>query len=177
MPFAGEQDMVIDEQTRMSRLHHRFRAALERYFARRIGSRPDVDDLVQEVFERLMRRGAVDNGEQVDGYVFTTASSVLTDRHRRAQARREHLHQPFCPDAHAEADFSPEHVLSHRERLQRVAAILSELPERTRAVFVLRRLEGMRYGDIADRLGISISATEKHMQRAMVHIAGRMDEA
>lgn len=173
---TSENGDMLEAQARMSRLHARFRIALERYFSRRIGPRPDVEDLVQEVFERLMRRGAVENEDQVDGYVFTTASNVLTDRHRRSKARQEHLHQPFCPDTHSGADFSPEHVLANREQLARVSALLFELPERTRAIFVLRRLEGMRYLDIASRLGISVSATEKHMQRAMMHIARRMDE-
>jgi len=42
--------------------------------------------------------------------------------------------------------------------LARATAVLLELPERTRVIFVLRRLEGMRYLDIAARLGISVSA-------------------
>lgn len=177
MHRVSEIGELEEEQTRMSRLHRRFRLALERYFSRRIGSQPDVDDLVQEVFERLIRRGAVENDERVDGYVFTTANSVLTDRHRRARARQEHLHQPFCSQTHVQMDFSPEHVLASREQLALLSSILSELPERTRAVFVLRRLEDMPYLDIANHLGISVSATEKHMQRAMAHIVRRMDEA
>jgi RNA polymerase sigma-70 factor (ECF subfamily) len=42
-------------------------------------------------------------------------------------------------------------------------------------IFVLRRLEGMRLNDIAKRLGISVSAVEKHMQRAIIHIMRRID--
>jgi RNA polymerase sigma-70 factor (ECF subfamily) len=67
-------------------------------------------------------------------------------------------------------DFSPEHVLLGRERLARATAVLLELPERTRVIFVLRRLEGMKYLDIAARLGISVSAVEKHMERAVARL-------
>jgi DNA-directed RNA polymerase specialized sigma24 family protein len=42
-------------------------------------------------------------------------------------------------------------------------------------VFVLRRIEAMRLGDIAARLGISVSAVEKHMQRAVTHLMRRID--
>ncbi len=38
-------------------------------------------------------------------------------------------------------------------------------------IFVLRRLEGMKYLDIAARLGISVSAVEKHMERAVARLA------
>ena len=62
-----------------------------------------------------------------------------------------------------------------RQQLARATAVLLELPERTRVIFVLRRLEGMRLNDIAKRLGISVSAVEKHMQRAITHIMRRID--
>lgn len=176
MDYSDEKRGLLLEQMRMARLHTRFGAALRRFFSRRVEGRPDVDDLVQDVFERLMRRGAVPQEEQIDGYVFTTANNVLTDSRRRGKVRCEALHHPFRPDEHGEADFSPEHVLANRQQLARVAAILDELPERTQAIFILRRIEGMRYGDIARYLGISISTTEKHMQRAMLHITSRMGD-
>ncbi|MES2056554.1 MAG: RNA polymerase sigma factor [Pseudomonadota bacterium] len=171
----GKRD-VLHEQTRMLRLHGRFRVALQRYFSRRVGSRPDVDDLVQDVFERLMRRGPVRNDEEVDAYVFTTANNVLIDSHRRKQARCERQHQQFLPDVHGDADFSSEDVTASKEQLARVSTILHELPERTRTIFILRRLENMRYGEIARHLGISLSTTEKHMQRAMLHVSSRMND-
>jgi RNA polymerase sigma factor (sigma-70 family) len=51
--------------------------------------------------------------------------------------------------------------------------VLLELPERTRQIFVLRRLEGLSYFEIGRRLGVSVSAVEKHMQRAVRHLAAR----
>lgn len=165
-----------DENARIARLHDRFRSSLRRYFSRRVSKPSDVEDMVQDVFERLLRRGEIENGDDVDGYVFKTASNVLVDRSRRGRARHEALHQPFDPDLHSDVDFSPEHVLANREQLLRATAILLELPDRTRAIFVLRRIEAMRYLDIAARLDISVSAVEKHMQRATLHIARRMDE-
>jgi RNA polymerase sigma-70 factor (ECF subfamily) len=63
-----------------------------------------------------------------------------------------------------------------KERLVRATAVLLELPERTRVIFVLRRLEGMRFNDIAARLGISVSAVEKHMQRAITHLMRRIEQ-
>lgn len=174
--YSDEKRDLLLDQARMLRLHGRFRVALQRYFSRRVGSRPDVDDLVQDVFERLMRRGPVRNDDEVDAYVFTTANNVLIDNHRRKQARCEQQHQQFMPDVHGDADFSSEDVMASKEQLARVSAILHELPERTRTIFILRRLENMRYSEIARHLGISLSTTEKHMQRAMLHISSRMND-
>jgi len=163
-------------QTSLEALNARFRPSLESYFARRVRDRGEVDDLIQEVFLRLIKRGGVEDIEKVGGYVFETASSVLTDRLRRRRSRFEELHHEFDAHAHGDVDFSPERVLLGREALARATAVLLELPERTRVIFVLRRLEGMRYLDIAARLGISVSAVEKHMVRAMAHLVQRLDD-
>lgn len=157
-------------------LDARFRMSLDRYFSRRVRDRGEVEDLIQEVFLRLAKRGRLDDVDKVGGYVFETASSVLMDRLRRRRSRFESDHEAFDGEKHGDVDFSPERVLLGREALVRATAVLLELPERTRVVFVLRRLEGMRYLDIAARLGISVSAVEKHMTRAMAHLVKRLGE-
>ena len=132
--------------------------------------------MVQQVFERLLKRGNVGGLEKLGGYVFQTASRVLTDRLRHRRSHHADAHDPFDEHSHGDVDFSPEHVLLERERLARATAALLELPERTRVIFVLRRLEGMKYLDIAARLNISVSAVEKHMERAVAHLAQSLDE-
>jgi len=48
------------------------------------------------------------------------------------------------------------------------------LPERTRDIFILFRVEKMRQAEIAKRLGVSVSAVEKHVIRAAAHLARRL---
>ncbi|MDI1296884.1 MAG: sigma-70 family RNA polymerase sigma factor, partial [bacterium] len=74
-----------------------------------------------------------------------------------------------------ESDIGPDRILAGREALKTALAALERLPERTRTIFVLRRLEGMRYLEIARRLGLSVSAVEKHMVRAVAHLAATGD--
>jgi len=47
---------------------------------------------------------------------------------------------------------------------------------RTRTIFILHRLEGRRYRDVAAQLGISVSAVEKHMVRAVQHLTATIKE-
>lgn len=159
----------------LTALDNKFRRSLLRYFGRRFSKACEIEDMVQEVFVRLVRRAGVGNLENPQAYVFETASSVLKDRLRKMRTRHEVFHEPFRPDHHEGADFSPEDVLLARERLSNATAALLELPERTRVIFTLRRLEGLRFQDIAARLDISVSAVEKHMQRAMSHLMRRCD--
>jgi RNA polymerase sigma factor (sigma-70 family) len=151
-----------------------FRISLERYFIRRVRDRGEAEDLVQDVFVRLTRRGGLGDVENLSGYIFETAASVLQDRARRRQVRAADAHDAFDVEHHAGEDFAPDRVLDGKERLRLVSAALLELPERTRHIFVLRRVDGMRYNEIASRFGISVSAVEKHMQRAVAFLAQRL---
>ncbi len=62
------------------------------------------------------------------------------------------------PDAHE--------VVYASQRLNKVERAVAQLPPRCREVFLIHRLDGLSYSQIAVQLGISVSAVEKHMARA-----------
>jgi RNA polymerase sigma factor (sigma-70 family) len=166
----------IVEREAIEALSLRFRAALIGYFRRRVKDSAEAEDLAQEVFLRMLRRGNVSALEDARAYLFETASSVLVDRARRGAVRHTRDHESFDPQDHAGEAFPSERVFIGQEALNRASVALLELPERTRTIFVLRRLEGMRYADMAKRLGISVSAIEKHMVRAVAHLTQRLQD-
>ena len=147
------------------------------YFRRRIRDDSDVEDMVQDVFARIVTRDSVEPIKNLGGYVLKIASSVISDRARRRGVRHLDAHVPFDPDFHAGEEIDPERVLSGKEDLNAAVAALLSLPERTRTVFVLRRLEGYSFRDIAGHLGISVSAVEKHMVRALQHLSVEREKA
>src|SRR3546814_18334423 len=71
-------------------------------------------------------------------------------------------------------DLTPERVLLGRERLRQIDAALAELNDVTREIFVSFRLEGRRQAEIATTMGISISAVEKHVARALVYLTSAL---
>ena len=146
------------------------------YFRRRIRNEAEVEDLVQDVFARIAARDSPEPVENLGGYVIRTAASVLADWGRRRGTRRADLHVAFDSDLHADEEIDPERVLSGKEELHAATVALLSLPERTRTVFVLRRLEGYRHRDIAEHLGISVSAVEKHMVKAIRHLSIEMEK-
>lgn len=146
------------------------------YFRRRVRDQDDVEDLVQDVFTRIVARDSSNPVAHLGGYILRTAASVLADRGRRRAVRQADLHIAFDAERHGDADLDPERMLSGKQELHAATAALLSLPERTRTVFVLRRLEGYRHGDIAAHLGISVSAVEKHMVRAIRHLSDQMEQ-
>jgi RNA polymerase sigma-70 factor (ECF subfamily) len=153
------QDQLLTERSRT------FRAALTRYFRRRLPGASDIEDLVQEVFLRIVKRGDSDQLDQFGSYMFQTAANVMKDRRRRRQVREADLHISLEPDLHAAASPDPERVILGQEALRATTRKLMSLPERARRVFALRRLEGLPIKDIAERLGVSPSTVEKDLQK------------
>ena len=152
-----------------------FRPVLQRFFSKRVKERHEVDDLVQDVFVRLVRKlNADDEARVAAGYVFQTAQSVLNDWLRKRQSHRSAAHDELEADLPDVADASPERVLAGQQSLSKATAAVLELPEITRTIFLLRRLEGMRYQDISKRLRMPISTIEKHMARAVAHLDSRL---
>lgn len=143
-----------------------YRSALTAYFIRRTSAPEIADDLVQEVFMRLVRRKKAGEIDSPSAYVMQTASSVWADHLRTKQRRAEDLHVEYDDFAHSPEGFSPERVYENREALRRILALLDELPERTQDIYLLCRFDGLKRQEAAERFGISVSAVDKHLMAA-----------
>ena len=157
------------------RLVDEFTTPLTGFFAKRIRDRAEVDDLVQDVFVRLLKRSEGAEIEYLRGYVFQVARSVLNDRLRKAQVRHASAHEPFDDVRHGDSDFSPERVYLGKEDLSALIDAVRELPQRTQDVFVLRAFENRKYTEIAAMMKLSVRAIEKHMAKALAHVGRALD--
>ena len=163
--------------TDIEALSRRFRIPLERYFEKRIGRQAEIDDLVQEVFLHLAGGGRIESVERPEAYLFKTAANVLNDRWRRLTARAADSHEPYDEDVHGSAreTLCPERALLGTQAVEQLVVALHELPERMRVVWALYHLEDLTHAEIGRRLGITVSAIEKHIGRANGHLLKRLD--
>jgi RNA polymerase sigma factor (sigma-70 family) len=153
-----------------------YATALRSFFSRRAPA-DDAEDLVQEVLLRIQKRKPDLVVQNVEGYLFEVAANVLIDRARRNRTRRRSDHCELTEFHHPVDEISPERVLQGREEMALAIAALNELPDRTRQVFTLVRFESMSYKLVASRFGISVSAVEKHVMKAMRHMSLRLRDA
>ncbi|ATQ43889.1 RNA polymerase sigma factor [Caulobacter mirabilis] len=174
--LRGDEGRVIEGDDALAALSQRARPALLRYFRRRGLSAPDAEDAVQDVFLRLSRRPDVAVAEHGEAYLFETAASVAIDRHRRSRARREDRHTSYDEALHAVADHPVDRVVEGRQELRRFIDSLRQLPERTRHVVLLARLERLTHVEIARRLGVSVSTVERRLVKGMAYLAARLRE-
>lgn len=157
----------------------RYRAPLIRYFYRRGVSSAYAEDLAQDCFTRVFSLAKHDHIHNEEAYLFQTASHVLADYVQSAVRRRVGRHVSIdavqIDEETAEVN-SPDRVLEGKEALKRFAAALKELKPKTREIFLLNRLDGLTYTQIAVRFGQTPSAIEKHMIAALAHLNRRLGD-
>lgn len=144
------------------------RGELLRFLAAR-GVGDEGDDLLQDLYEKLATRPIGPVG-QPRAYLYRMLDNLLLDR-RRAAARRASRERNWTEAQNGDAvDLDPgpsaERILIGRERLAAVTGALERLPERTVTILRRYRIDGIAQSRIAADIGISVSAVEKHLQRA-----------
>jgi RNA polymerase sigma-70 factor (ECF subfamily) len=145
------------------------RTALIRFLLARRVPPDEAEDLLQDLFVKLASQNVGPVAEP-RAYLYRMAENLLLDR-IRSEGRRRGREQAWVAvqaGATLETDDrpSPEQALIARERLSLVSTALAVLPERTMHVFRRYRIEGVPQREIAGELGISLSAVEKHLQKA-----------
>lgn len=145
------------------------RPTLLRFMRARLGDHQEAEDLLQDLWLKL---NGLETGPIADplSYLFRMADNLVLDRRRSGQrrARRDEAWTEAQSGAAIDVDDRPsaEQTLLARERLRAVEHVLGELPERTAAAFRMYRIEGKPQKVIAAEFGITLSAVEKHLQKA-----------
>jgi RNA polymerase sigma-70 factor (ECF subfamily) len=157
----------------------RFQRPLIAFFLRRIKDHSLAEDLTQDVLLKVVRACSRGQIARADSYVFKVAINLLRDHYRRARRAGPVVFLPIDEDNDGPLEsqlveaISPERVLLSEDSLADVLRSLEELSELTRNIFILFRLENMKQKDIAALYGIGQSTVEKHVVKAVVHLANR----
>lgn len=155
----------------MGRLPQYFRH-MQKILLRRGCTREEAEDLIQEAFLRMQeyceRGGQV---HQPEGFLVRTvlrlSLNARRDQHRELYADRDVEELTFIIDTNP----TPDEVLARDQCLERMREALDGVSRRTRDIFLMHRLDGLSYSQIARHMGVSVSAIEKHIASALAALA------
>lgn len=156
------------------------RDALARFFRARTGRPADVDDLMQDLYLKVI---AVDPATEVrdpNAFLYRLASNLMADRWRsdRRGAARDGAWRQITVTTGVGEDVAElptgEAVVIGRQRLALLLGVVDGLPDKTRRIFRLHKFDGLSYAQVAERLNISRSSVEKHMMDALKILMARV---
>ena len=148
------------------RTHHQ---AILRFLRRRGATAEDALDMAQDAYVRFLRYEGATTIESPSAMLFRIAGNVAAD-HGRAAALRRRV-RSLDADSYdceiASEQPSPERELFAEQILTAVRSAIAALSPQCRNVFLLSRLDGLTYSEIAARCRISVKTVEKHVSRAL----------
>ncbi len=121
------------------------------------------EDIAQESFVRLWKNSEKIEKDKARSYIFTIANNLFLDHVRHEKVKLNYksaytLHQDIK---------DPQYYLEMEEFRVKLEKTINEMPENSRVVFLMNRIEKMTYQQIAESLNLSVKAIEKRMQKAL----------
>ncbi len=154
------------------------RVTLLRTLQRMVDNPSTAEDLLQETYLRVTRALGERPIEHLEPFVFQTARNLALDhlRARRVQSRtvvddvpEQILHNVAAPVG------SAEDAAHAAQLLKRLSSSLSQLTPRQQRIFILSRLHGASYLEIAEQLDVSASTVQKELKLIMAICIGVAD--
>lgn len=139
-----------------------------RRMLRRVCTGPaEIDDVVQETCYRILSMASLDGVRDPKPFVFRAAKNIVLDRIKRdAVVRIEAMANLEDLDI-ADTAPTPERIVFARSELKWAIGLVSQLPERCKAVFRARRIQGLSQQETAESLGLTDSVVEHEMMKGM----------
>jgi len=139
---------------------------LRRYILYRSGNEEAATDIAQETFMLVWEKQLIIDPKKVKGLLFKIAGDLFITQYRKKQLAFTFF-QTFQPNNNS---CTTEEEIDYQELKKAYDAALQSMPEKQRTVFLMSRVDELKYKEIADHLGLSAKAIEKRMTQALDHL-------
>lgn len=126
----------------------------------------EASDLAQDVFLRLWEKQMNVDPDTAIHLLYKIAGNMFISKYRRNKLEMNYLNSLKTD----ETVISPEDELKHKELAINYKKALARLSEKQRTVFLMSRMEGLKYHEIAERLKLSVKAVEKRMNKTLAYL-------
>lgn len=161
---------------RLETLFREHAANLLRFLTIRLGSLPDARDCLQVVFTRLLERAPSLVDDNLVSLLYVCARNAATDELRRRQHSDARAGSQAEGAQIADEAPSPDRGAQAAQELTLLISLLDDLPPKCRSAFIGYKIDGLDYGEIASRMGITESMVRKYVIKAVAYCAARFEE-
>ena len=156
---------ICNEQT-FSQIYQKNAERLHHFIYYKSGDTGLAEDVVQDTFIKLWQNCSKVNVEQASFFLFRVARNIFLNKMDRKKVALRF--QSTLREGTDKMD--PEFILQKKEFQSKLENAINQLSEAQREVFLLNRIDGLKYREIAELLGISQKAVEKRMHKALKEI-------
>jgi RNA polymerase sigma factor (sigma-70 family) len=165
MKLAPDEDLMLEVRNgageTLGVLFDRYQTPLFNFYAKLTGDRALSEDLVQEVFLRILRyRQSYQPGTPFRAWIYQIARNARVDHYRKA-----HRHISFEPEM--APPVIPKDSAQESQEAELLHRALMQLPEEKREILVLSRFQELHYDEIAELLQCELGTVKTRIHRAI----------
>lgn len=164
------QDNICDDLI-FERFYKKHSKNLHDFLYYKFGDHLNPQDKMQEAFIKLWQNCGKISPPKAKSYLFTTANNLMLNAVAHQKVVLKHSKQP---QKHSTNE-SPEFVMQEKEYNEKLQKALSNLTDAQRVAFLMNRVEGKRFKEIAALLDISTKAVEKRIYGALKKLSKEID--
>jgi RNA polymerase sigma-70 factor (ECF subfamily) len=157
----------VCEESIFSGIFRQQAKALRNYLAYKFGDHEKAQDVTQDAFAKLWENCADVPREKAKSYLYTVANNTALNKiaHKKVV-----LAYAQTTNVRAVTAESPEYLYEEEEFREKLQRAISNLSEAQRTAFLMNRIDGKKYHEIAENLEISVKAVEKRISGALVSL-------
>ena len=145
---------------------------LHSWLSKKVGSTFDAADLMQDTFIRMLSKVESEQIVEPRAYLTKIAHGLMVNFLRRRDMEAAYLAAMITFGESQEKLFPcTESYLINLEKLVTIDQMLDGLPAKVRTVFLMHKLDGLTYPEIAEEMSMSVISIKKYIARALVHCA------
>ncbi|MFV0537652.1 MAG: RNA polymerase sigma factor [Dysgonomonas sp.] len=172
------------EQQSVSDIFKKYRSQLKNYISKRVMSKEDGEDILQNIFYQLSKIDLIEKPiEQVSAWLYSVANNQIIDRSRKHRevempyVKTQDDDELFLSEVTSllmDEDASPETEYLRTLVWDELEAALSELPPEQREVFDLTEMDGFSFKEIAETMDIPVNTLISRKRYAVLHLRERL---
>ncbi|NQZ78807.1 MAG: RNA polymerase sigma-70 factor [Ekhidna sp.] len=155
-PFAKED---------LKKLYDEYFESVRGFIYYKCGDIELAEDLVQETFIKVWNKRDEIRPDSVKSLLYTIAKNLLMNHFNHQKVVSEH--QKGAVMSTSVNMQSPQFSMEEAEFEEKLNRAIADLPEDCREVFLMNRIEKLKYAEIAERLELSVKAIEKRMSKTL----------
>lgn len=163
----------VCEERIYNQLFEEYSEPIYHHFYYKFGNIEWAEEVVQETFIRLWKKCKDVPYTKAKSFLYTVANNLLINKynHQKVKLKYKNEHKHNHEDHQ-----SPEFLLEEQEFKNRLLAAIENLSPKQRSVFLLHRIDGKSYKEIAEIENIGIKAVEKRMSLALKYLRSTIKE-
>lgn len=162
-------DNVCEEQV-FSALFNNNSKTIFNYIYYKFGNEEKAYDAVQEAFVKLWENCSKVPATKARSFVYTVANNLYLNVIKAEKVRLKYADRGLKA-----TNESPDFIMEENEFKEKLDQALNDLPENQRTTFLLNRIDGKKYAEIAEMESVSVKAIEKRMHLALKSLREKID--